>query len=331
MAAETGGTRKRRAPRPKAPPQVSVVVPLLDEEPTLDELVERVCATLERSQRSFELILVDDGSTDGTRQRLREHEAEDPRLRVYEFSRNFGQAAAVACGLFAARGEVVVTLDGDLQNPPEEIPKLLDALEKGADVATARRRQRYERSWRWLGSRVIHRLARHLTGVSLDDIGGSFKAYRRVVVDAIRRAWAPGKPVFPLALWLGFPVAEVSVDHDPRRIGASRYTLRSLLRINVDLITSFTTLPLALIGLVGALCFGAGAVALTLCLWLAPEDWLPGAAALTLLGVGGLLLASGVLGQYLARVYRVVAGDARGYVVRRGPRGVAGDPEEPPR
>ncbi len=310
-------------------PQISVVVPLLNEATTLDELVVRLRATLEAAQLNFELVLVDDGSTDGTRARLREHEAEDPRLRVYEFSRNFGQAAALACGIFAARGEVVVTLDGDLQNPPEEIPKLLDALDKGADVVSARRRQRYEGFSRWLGSRVVHRLARTLTGVALDDIGGQFKAYRRAVVEAVRRSWAPGKPVFPLALWLGFPVAEVTVEHDPRRVGQSRYTIRSLLRINVDLITSFSTLPLALIGLAGAVCFVAGLLGLLACLWLTPVAWLPGAASLTGIGVGALLLASGVLGQYLGRVYHNVAGQAQGWVVLRGPR-AAGDGEREP-
>jgi undecaprenyl-phosphate 4-deoxy-4-formamido-L-arabinose transferase len=298
---------------------VSVVVPLLNEAATVDELVARIVATLEAGHHRFELILVDDGSSDGTGERLREHEAEDGRLRVFQFSRNFGQAAALACGIFEARGDVVVTLDGDLQNPPEEIPRLLDALEKGADVASARRRQRYEGFGRWLGSRAIHRLARTLTGVALDDIGGQFKAYRRVVVEAVRSNWAPGKPVFPLALWLGFPVAEVTVEHGPRRSGESRYTLRSLLRINVDLITAFSTLPLAAIGIAGALCFAAGVAGLALCLWLQPAGWLPGAASLTGIAVGALLLAAGVLGQYLGRVYRNVAGDSPGWVVRRGP------------
>lgn len=305
-------------------PQVSVVVPLLNEAATVDELVTRLVHTLESSQRSFELILVDDGSSDGTGERLRRHEIEDSRLHVYQFSRNFGQAAAVACGIFEARGDVVITLDGDLQNPPEEIPKLLDALEKGAGVVTARRRQRYEGFWRWLGSRAIHRLARHLTGVSIDDIGGQFKAYRRDVVEAVRRSWAPGKPVFPLALWLGFPVTEVTVEHGRRKVGRSRYTLRSLLRINVDLITSFSTLPLALIGIAGAFCFAVGAVGLAACLWLDPAGWLPGAASLTGVAVGALLLAAGVLGQYLGRVYRNVAGDAPGWLVLRGPRDASG-------
>jgi undecaprenyl-phosphate 4-deoxy-4-formamido-L-arabinose transferase len=304
-----------------AVPGLSVVVPLLDEAPTLGELIRRLRAVLEARGPGFELVFVDDGSSDGTGAILREHEARDPRIRVYQFTRNFGQAAALACGLFEARGEVVITLDGDLQNPPEEIPKLLEAIDKGADVATARRRQRYEGTWRWLGSRAIHLLARQLLGASIDDVGGQFKAYRREVVEAVRAAWGPGKPVFPLALWLGFPVVEVLVEHDPRRVGRSHYTLRSLLRINVDLITSFSTVPLAAIGIVGALSLVGGALGLLACFLLADPGWLAPAASLTAIGTGALLLAAGVLGQYLGRVYRNVAGDSPGYVVRRGPAG----------
>jgi len=310
----------------EGPPRFSVVVPLLDEAATLGELIRRLRAVMEAQEGGFELVLVDDGSTDGSEAILREQERADPRIRVFQFTRNFGQAAAIACGLFAARGDVVITLDGDLQNPPEEIPRLLEAIEKGADVVTARRRQRYEGTWRWLGSRAIHRLARQLLGVSIEDIGGQFKAYRREVVDAVRTAWGPGKPVFPLALWLGFPVVEVAVEHDRRRVGHSRYTLRSLLRINVDLITSFSTLPLAALSLLGALCFAAGVLGLLACLLFGSRSGLASAASLTGIGMGGSLLAAGVLGQYLARVYRNVAGDWPGYVIRRGPRGGAGGP-----
>jgi undecaprenyl-phosphate 4-deoxy-4-formamido-L-arabinose transferase len=301
------------------PELVSVVAPLYDEERTVRELVQRIAATFEARGTAFEIVLVDDGSRDATPRILRELEAHDPRLRVFELTRNFGQAAALACGLFAARGDVVVSIDGDLQNPPEEIPKLLDALAKGADIATAARGQRYEGFLRWLGSRGIHWVARRLTGARITDFGGQFKAYRRVALDATRAAWAPGKPFFPLALWLGFPVEEVVVDHAPRRAGASRYTLRSLLRINVDLITALSTVPLAAIGLVGAALLALGLVGLAVCLAVQPGDWLPGAASLTLIGVGAVLLATGVLGQYLGRVYRQVAGGGPAYVVRRGP------------
>jgi undecaprenyl-phosphate 4-deoxy-4-formamido-L-arabinose transferase len=299
---------------------VSVVVPLLDEEATAEELVARVGRVLATRGCRYEIVLVDDGSRDRTREILRRLETEDPAIRVFELTRNFGQAAALVCGLFAARGAVVVSLDGDLQNPPEEIPKLLDALDKGAEIATGRRVQRYEGFARWLGSRAIHWMARHLTGVEIADFGGQFKAYRRVVLDATLRAWAPGKPFFPLALWLGFSVAEVDVRHEPRRAGRSRYSLRALLHINLDLVTAFTTLPLSLLGFAGAVLTAAGLVGTALCLALSPAGWLPAAASLTLVAVGALFLATGVLGQYLGRVYRQVAGGGPAFVVRSGPR-----------
>ncbi|MGI9432143.1 MAG: glycosyltransferase family 2 protein [Myxococcota bacterium] len=304
------------APRP----DVSIVVPLLNEEASVAELIARTRSAVEATGRSFELVLVDDGSQDRTAALLREAEHADPRLRVFELTRNFGQNAALACGIFEARGDIVVTLDGDLQNPPEEIPKLLDALDQGADVATGLRAQRYESFPRWLGSRAIHLVARHLTGADIRDFGGQFKAYRRHVVDALGRVWAPGKPIFPLALWLGFPVAEVEVRHDSRRAGTSRYSLRSLLRINLDLITSFSTLPLAAIGMAGAGALALGTVGTVFCLFLDDVGWFPGALSLTLLGVGALLTASGVVGQYVGRIYGRVAGNSPAYVVRSEPR-----------
>jgi undecaprenyl-phosphate 4-deoxy-4-formamido-L-arabinose transferase len=297
---------------------VSIVVPLLDEERNVDELVQRTRAALEARRACFELILVDDGSRDGTAQRLREIEAEDERVRVFEFTRNYGQNAAIACGLFTARGRVVVTLDGDLQNPPEEIPKLLDAIAKGAWVATARRTQRYERSWRYLGSRVVHAVARLLTGAPIRDFGGQFKAYRAEVVEALRSVWAPGKPIFPLALWLGYPVAEVDVTHAPRTRGGSRYTLGALVRINLDLVISFTTLPLVLLGALGLVGVVLGALGLAVCALLEPAGWLAPATALAVFVLGGVWCAAGVLGLYLARVYKQVAGPMP-FALRRGP------------
>jgi undecaprenyl-phosphate 4-deoxy-4-formamido-L-arabinose transferase len=232
-------------------------------------------------------------------------------------TRNFGQSAALCCGIFEARGAVVVTIDGDLQNPPEEIPRLLDALAPGVDVVTARRAVRHERTWRWLGSRAVHHLARVLIGIDIADFGGQFTAYRREVIDAARTAWAPGKPFFALAAWLGFRVVEVPVRHEPRHAGASRYRLGSLVRLNVDLITSFTTVPLALLAVLSVGTGGAGVLGVGWCLATGATGGFAAALSLLLVGLGGVFFAAAALGVYLARVYRTVGGGATGYVVRR--------------
>jgi undecaprenyl-phosphate 4-deoxy-4-formamido-L-arabinose transferase len=301
-------------------PQVSVVVPLLDEAATIPALVARIASVLEACEKTFEIVCVDDGSTDDTARVLRELESRFPSLRVFEFTRNFGQAAALACGLHESRGDVVVTMDGDLQNPPEEIPKLLDAIQSGAWIATARRAMRYEQRWRLLASRFVHWLARALVRADIEDFGGQFKAYRREVVDGTRALWAPGKPFFPLALWLGYPVKEISVRHDPRHAGASRYTFTSLVRINLDLVTSFTTAPLAVLAALGAVGFALGTLAIVACVAAGATAGFAAALALTLFAVGGVFLACGALGLYLARIYRVVSTAGPGYVLRAGPR-----------
>ena len=297
-------------------PQVSVVVPLLNEATTVVDLVQRVSAVLGERGDSFEIVFVDDGSTDGTVEVLREMERNDASVRVYEFTRNFGQAAALACGLREARGEVVVTIDGDLQNPPEEIPKLLAVIEEGAWIATGRRSVRYEQPWRWLGSRFVHWVARALVGADIDDFGGQFKAYRREVVEATQKLWAPGKPFFPLALWLGFPVCEVSVRHDPRRSGRSRYGFASLLRINLDLIISFTTVPLVALAVAGAVLFLVGIAAVAICIVGGATDGFAAVLSLVLFTVGSVFLACGIVGLYVARIYRMVSTNNPGYVLR---------------
>lgn len=217
---------------------VSVVVPLLNEAATLDELVTRVGRALADHHAGFELVLVDDGSNDATAELLARLEAEQAWIRAFALTRNFGQPAAVACGLAQARGRIVVTMDGDLQNPPEEIGKLVDAIQAGAAIATGRRATRHEAAWRWLASRVVHWCARALTGARIEDFGGQFKAYRRDALDAALARWRPGSAFFPLAVSLGFPVTEVAVRHDPRRHGSSRYNLRALVRMMVELAAS---------------------------------------------------------------------------------------------
>jgi undecaprenyl-phosphate 4-deoxy-4-formamido-L-arabinose transferase len=297
-------------------PAVSVVVPIHDEAATLRELVERVAAVFRARGESFEIVFVDDGSTDDTPHVLAELAGEMPAVRVVTLVRNFGQAAALCCGIFEARGDVVVTMDGDLQNPPEEIPHLLDAFVPGVDVVTARRALRHETLGRWLGSRMVHWIARVLVGVDIEDYGGQFKAYTREVVDVTRVAWGPGKPFFVLAAWLGFRVVEIDVRHEPRRVGRSRYDLASLVRVNVDLITSFTTAPLLLLGVLAVASGTAGTLGLLWCWWTARPLGLAAGLSLLLLGAAAVFVAAAALGVYLARVYRTVSGPPTGWVER---------------
>ena len=300
-------------------PAVSIVVPLLNEAGNIERLVEGVERVLDARGEPYEIVLVDDGSTDDSLPILARVEAASTHVRVFELVRNFGQAPALACGLIESRGAVVVTMDGDLQNPPEEIPRLLDAIEAGAFVVTGCRGVRHEHTWRWLGSRLVHWTARLLTGVDIHDFGGQFKAYRREVITHTLEVWAPGKPFFPLALWLGFPVAEVVVRHDPRAVGASRYTFASLVRTNLDLITSFTTIPLIALGGVGALLAAAGLAGLFARAADMGVSRFAAMASLAALSTGAVIAAVGIVGVYLARIYRHVAGGGTGYVIRRRP------------
>lgn len=301
-------------------PDLSLVVALLDEEGTVEELVKRASAAFEQHGTTFEILLIDDGSHDRTVEIIRRLEEADDRVHVYEFSRNFGQNAALACGLFAARGNVVVTMDGDLQNPPEEVPALLRALPGAGWVVTGRRGERYEPLLRRLGSRAIHWLARWLTGARIEDFGGNFRAYHRDVIEAMRQVWAAGKPLLPLALWLGYPVREVTVAHRPRAVGSTHYSLTKLFRINLDLILSFTTLPLTLLGIAGVLVLGVSVLLFLTSALAEPTPWLRVAVALTLGIVGAVFFSAGVLGQYLAKIYWLAAGKGPAFIVRQGPK-----------
>jgi glycosyltransferase involved in cell wall biosynthesis len=295
-------------------PDVSVVVPVYNEGATLAELIERTTAVLARAARSYEIVVVDDGSEDATPHLLVELTQKYPHLRTIRLVRNFGQNAALTCGLFAARGAFVVSMDGDLQNPPEEIPTLLRAFGPGVDLVSGLRAQRHEPWWRWLGSRAVHWIARALVGGKLGDYGGQFKAYRRETIEATRPFWAPGKPFFALAVWLGFRVREVPVRHEPRRHGGTRYGFVALARLNLEIITSFTTAPLLGLWLLPPGCLALSVVAAFVGWWRAAEGWW-----LVSFGVAALALATAglaALGLYIARLYHLAAGGRTAWVER---------------
>src|SRR5919202_2609110 len=204
-------------------PEVSVVVPIYNEASSLPELHRRIAAALEELRRPAELIFVDDGSADGTFAELqRLHEA-DPRVRVVRFKRNFGQHPAMHAGLARARAEILVTMDGDLQNSPEDIPRLVAAVEAGSDVASGRRGARRDPWGRTLPSRLINAMLRRFTGVAISDFGCAFNAYRRSAVEPMLGSIGRQKFTKALVLSGGASVTEVDVGHAERE-GSSRYT-----------------------------------------------------------------------------------------------------------
>jgi glycosyltransferase involved in cell wall biosynthesis len=238
-------------------PHISVVIPVYDEADNVADLHRELTASLESHGRPYEVIFVDDGSRDGTLARLVEIEAADPRVRVLRLRRNFGQTAAFAAGFSAARGNIVVTADADLQNDPRDVPELLSRLTGDVDVVCGWRVKRQD-PWltRRLPSAVANRLISWATGVRLRDYGCSLKAFRAEVVKSLR-LWGEMHRFLPaLASERGAGIVEVAVRHHPRRRGRSKYGLSRTFRVLLDLVAvkfllSYSTQPLRMFGVLG--------------------------------------------------------------------------------
>jgi undecaprenyl-phosphate 4-deoxy-4-formamido-L-arabinose transferase len=305
-------TLSRTTAAPETVPAVSVIVTAYNEETTVDELYRRAVESLEANGRSFELIFVDDGSGDGTFERIERLHARDHRVRAVRFKRNFGQHPAMHAGIARARGDIVVTMDGDLQNAPEDIPRLIAAVEAGADVASGRRAARHDSWGRTLPSRLINGMLRRFTGVTITDFGCAFNAYRRNAVEPM--LGAIGKQKFTKALVLsgGASVVEVDVSHAPRR-GRSRYSPLRLTRVALHVLAGFWPQPIQWIGVaLGIICslvaFGLGVYGVGY--WIDTADFpgplLGGVLVLFVLGVQGFILA--LIGEYLGRIHHEVEG-----------------------
>jgi undecaprenyl-phosphate 4-deoxy-4-formamido-L-arabinose transferase len=293
-------------------PDVSVVVTLYNEAGSLEELCRRTVAALEALGRPFEVIFVDDGSTDGSFDELERLHAADERLRAVRFRRNFGQHPAMHAGLVRARGDIVVTMDGDLQNAPEDIPKLVAAVDGGADVASGRRVARRDSWGRTLPSRLINGMLRRFTGAAVSDFGCAFNAYRREALTPM--LGAIGKQKFTKALVLsgGASVVEVDVQHAPRQ-GSSRYSPLRLTRLALHVLAGFWPQPIQWIGVTLGIVCSVAAFALGIygiVYWIGNDDFpgplFGGAAIVFVLGVQGFILA--LVGEYLGRIQRDVEG-----------------------
>jgi glycosyltransferase involved in cell wall biosynthesis len=289
---------------------VSVLVPVLDEAETVEELGARVAAVLDGLGSHFEIVFVDDGSRDGTAERVRAAHGRDPRVKLVRLRRNFGKAAALSAGFEHSRGRIVVTIDGDLQDDPEEIPRLLAMLEAGdLDLVSGWKRERQDPAGKRLPSRLFNWVTRRLAGVELHDFNCGFKVYRREVLDQIAVYGELHRYIPVLASRRGFAVGEAPVTHHPRRHGVSKYGWDRFYKGLLDLITvlfitRYTRRPLHLFGAVGLVFLAAG---FGIDLYLAIL-WLGGATLsnrpLLLLGVllmllGIQVLTTGLLGEMI--------------------------------
>ncbi|MBI3716955.1 MAG: glycosyltransferase, partial [Betaproteobacteria bacterium] len=233
-------------------PSLSVVIPVYNEEPGLPALFTRLYAALDALHISYEVIFINDGSVDKSAALLREQFQKRPdHTRVILFNGNYGQHMAIVAGFEHTRGERVVTLDADLQNPPEEIGKLLAEMDRGHDYVGSIRKQRRDSAWRHWASRAMNQLRERLTHIKMTDQGCMLRAYDRHVIDAINSCHEVNTFIPALAYTFAQKPAEVVVEHEERAVGESKYSLYSLIRLNFDLMTGFSLVPLQMFSFIG--------------------------------------------------------------------------------
>jgi undecaprenyl-phosphate 4-deoxy-4-formamido-L-arabinose transferase len=299
----------------------SIVIPVYNEEDNLPELLTRLLAAAE-NVNPCEIILVDDGSRDGSRDMITQAAAQHPGLIVgILLNRNYGQHSAVMAGFAASRGDVVVTLDADLQNPPEEIPRIVAAIREGFDVVGSVRAGRQDSIMRKLASRVVNRATAGATGVQMTDYGCMLRGYRRHIVEAMLQCRERSTFIPALANSFARNTTEIQVAHAARTDGASKYSLWNLINLQFDLLTSTSKFPLRFLSIVGAAIsvFGIGFGVLLMALrFLYGAGWAAEGVftlfAILFIFVGAQFIGLGLLGEYLGRVYDDVRARPRYFV-----------------
>lgn len=286
---------------------ISIVIPVFNEKDALLELHDRLISVMRGIGRIYEIIFVDDGSRDKSPEILAEIQGKGGGVKIISFCRNFGQHAAVMAGFKASRGEIVVTLDADLQNPPEEIPKLLKKIEEGFDVVAGRRMGRKDVLTRRLSSAMMNIIISRLTGVKLNDYGCMLRAYRRNIIDYMVQYGEKSVYIPAFASWFAARATEIPVDHDARKYGKSKYSLLRFLRQAFDLITAYTLLPIQLISIAGAafafIGFLLACYLMSFRLFFGTPSALTTFVSALLLFSGLILLSLGIVSEYLARIY----------------------------
>jgi undecaprenyl-phosphate 4-deoxy-4-formamido-L-arabinose transferase len=319
-----------------AHPHVSIVIPVYNEEANLPLLFTRLYATLDALSCSWECVFVDDGSKDHSVALLRAQYQQRPQYtRVILFRRNFGQHSAIMAGFEAAQGDVIITLDADLQNPPEEIPNLLAAADAGHDYVGTIRKGRQDHWARTFLSRRINALRESMTPIRITDQGCMLRAYSRHVIDAVNSSEEVNTFIPALAYLYARNPVEIEVRHEARHAGESKYSFYKLIRLNFDLMTGFTVVPLQLFSMLGMVVSG---VSLLLFTYLILDRILHGpdvqgvftlfAIVFFLLGLA--LFGIGLIGEYVGRTYEQVRGRPRYLIAAVLAPGQPSDPERQP-
>ena len=301
---------------------VSVIIPVYNEEESLPHLFPRLRTALEGMNRPYEIILVNDGSRDGSLKLLHDfHQENQKTVRLIDFNGNFGQHMAIMAGFDHSRGGIVITLDADLQNPPEEIPKIVEKIDSGHDVVGTVRQNRQDPKFRKMASRFVNAITNKITGLKLNDYGCMLRGYRRDIIDIINRSSESTTFIPALAQKFALNPVEIPVAHHEREHGASKYSFFRLIRLNFDLMTGFSLFPLQAVTMVG---MAVSVLSFLFVIFLLLRRLIVGPEAegvFTLLNINFFLMGItmscvGIIGEYIGRIYSEVRKRPR-YVIRR--------------
>jgi undecaprenyl-phosphate 4-deoxy-4-formamido-L-arabinose transferase len=301
---------------------VSVIVPVYNEQESLPFLMPRLLSAMEGMNRPFEIIFVNDGSRDNSLRMLYSfHEANPKAVRIIDFNGNFGQHMAIMAGFDHSRGEIVITLDADLQNPPEEIPRIVEKIDAGHDVVGTIRQNRQDPKFRKMASRIVNSITNRITGLQLNDYGCMLRGYRRDIVNIINQSFESTTFIPALAQKFAVNPVEIPVMHSERQHGTSKYSFFRLIRLNFDLMTGFSLYPLQAVTMIG---MAVSILSFLFVLFLLLRRLVVGPEAegvFTLLNINFFLMGItmscvGIIGEYIGRIYSEVRKRPR-YVIRR--------------
>jgi undecaprenyl-phosphate 4-deoxy-4-formamido-L-arabinose transferase len=302
-------------------PYLSIVIPVYNEESNLEPLMERLYPVVKDMGRPFEIIFTNDGSRDRSLEILKRMVQQYPGVKVVEFNGNFGQHMAILAAFEISRGQIVITLDADLQNPPEEIPRLAAEIEKGFDVVGTIRQKRQDSLFRKLASRAVNITTNKMTGMKMSDYGCMLRAYHHNVIENINRCGESTTFIPALAQTFASNPTEIEVAHAERAAGESKYSLYKLIRLNFDLMTGFSVVPLQLFALFGIM---TSLLSLAFGLFLLIRRFIVGAEvegvftlfAILFFFIGIIIMGIGIVGEYVGRIYQEVRKRPR-FVIRK--------------